>query len=317
MSDNLRIYQRCVFVLDAVVQRVPESAWDIATCNPEWTVRETLGHAIWGMNRLAADASGQPIPSRIPEAEVAGADPAATWNGARDHVLTALDRQGVLQQMRETVFGTMTIGNLVGFVGVDLTTHAWDIGQAIGIDPCIPVDLAETFTQGLLTMGDTLRVPGGLGSAVEVDSDASSVATFIGLTGRDPTVAGSGSGDQRPKSWIGHIGPIAVADLEASVEFYLAAGMHMAVDLEGAAILELRGGTHLIIAVGPNANGTAGGDAPFDLMVDDVDEAHRSLSAAGYVTTAITKNSNHRCFEVTDPSGWRINVDDSHAVGLV
>ncbi|HET9730341.1 MAG TPA: VOC family protein, partial [Acidimicrobiia bacterium] len=80
------------------------------------------------------------------------------------------------------------------------------------------------------------------------------------------------------------------------------------------AIFELRGGTHLILVPGtPDASG----EAPFDLMVDDVDRAHEEFARAGMTVSPIERGEIHDAFTITDPDGVRLTVNSSHVVGPV
>ena len=73
----------------------------------------------------------------------------------------------------------------------------------------------------------------------------------------------------RPPIWAGHIGPLAVDDLDASVAFYRRLGLRPAAMTETLVSMELRGGTHLVLKP---ADGTVEPvDAPFDLMTDDLE----------------------------------------------
>ncbi|MFI5393021.1 MAG: VOC family protein, partial [Myxococcota bacterium] len=72
---------------------------------------------------------------------------------------------------------------------------------------------------------------------------------------------------------------LSVPDVGKSREFFSRLGMRDLGNDGPVAILELRGGTHLILTPGDAPNDDA--DAPFDLMVDDLDAAHRRFSAEG------------------------------------
>ena len=72
--------------------------------------------------------------------------------------------------------------------------------------------------------------------------------------------------DERPAVWVGHVA-LSVADPARSHDFFVAAGMRTIHRADDFAILELRGGTHLLLFGG---EATATG-APFDLMVDDLE----------------------------------------------
>jgi len=79
------------------------------------------------------------------------------------------------------------------------------------------------------------------------------------------------------------------------------------------AILELRGGTHLLLYRG---SGTSG-EAPFDLMVDDLDASHAEMTARGVTVSTITRGEIHDMFTLTDPDGHAITVRNSHVEGVV
>ncbi len=120
--------------------------------------------------------------------------------------------------------------------------------------------------------------------------------------------------DPRPPVWVGHIGPHVVDDLDASLEFYAKLGMRVVAQMASMAVLELRGGTHLIVQVG---DVTPGGSAPFDLMVDDLDATHDQFTELGLDPTAISRGRIHDAFAVTDPAGWIVTFNSSHVSGPV
>jgi catechol 2,3-dioxygenase-like lactoylglutathione lyase family enzyme len=126
------------------------------------------------------------------------------------------------------------------------------------------------------------------------------------------------SNDPRPPVWIGHIGPYEVPDISEATEFYTALGMRRVAGSGDMAIMELRGGTHLILQErAGGGGGSAGGRVPFDLMVEDLDATHQTLVAAGLEPTDIVRGRIHGRFEVTDPAGASVSFNDSHVVGPV
>ncbi|MDH3705320.1 MAG: TIGR03086 family metal-binding protein [Acidimicrobiia bacterium] len=186
MSENLRNFQKAIFTLDAVVRRTPADAWDNPSGCADWTAREVLGHVIWGITNLANRANGLDSPPQQPEADIAGNDPEATWIAARDLVLGALDRPGVLQTVAPTPFGEMAVDDFLGFYPVDPLLHSWDIAKASGVDPALPTELCELGYSGLQAMGDNLRFPGGLGPVIDIGDDADIEARVLAISGRDP-----------------------------------------------------------------------------------------------------------------------------------
>lgn len=64
----------------------------------------------------------------------------------------------------------------------------------------------------------------------------------------------------RPPVWIGHV-DLKVRSLRDSEDFYLALGLRPVFKNDGVCILELRGGTHLILILDAESPST---DAGFD-----------------------------------------------------
>src|SRR5689334_16124126 len=118
--------------------------------------------------------------------------------------------------------------------------------------------------------------------------------------------------DERPAVWIGHEA-IAVHDVARSADFWRDIGMREIERNADIAILELRGGTHLLLFPGS----PQGGDAPFDLMVDDLEAAHARWTALGLKPSAIEAGDIHSELTIVDPDGYRVTVRNSHVVGNV
>ena len=118
--------------------------------------------------------------------------------------------------------------------------------------------------------------------------------------------------DRRPSVWVGHV-VLSVPDVAKSREFFSGIGMRGLGNDGPVAILELRGGTHLILVPGDRPEGDA--DAPFDLMVDDLEAAHRRFSAGGLKPSEIAEGPFHRSFMLQAPSGHIVTVNSSHASG--
>ncbi len=121
----------------------------------------------------------------------------------------------------------------------------------------------------------------------------------------------AGPVDRRPRFGIGHIG-LPVSDASRSADFYNKAGMRLVVNMGRAAILELRGGTHLIVSQGGNA-----GQGSLDVIVDDIDEIHAVLTELGANPGRIERGSPHDRFTATDPDGNLLVVNSNHAMGPV
>ena len=119
--------------------------------------------------------------------------------------------------------------------------------------------------------------------------------------------------DQRPPVAVGHV-RLPCGDVAAAARWLETAGLRPIVQMDELAVLELRGGTHVVVrkAEPPPAPGTA---APFDLMVDDIEETHRRYAAKGLSPSEISRGRIHDSFQVAGPSGWLFTVNSSHASG--
>ncbi|MBW2281056.1 MAG: VOC family protein [Deltaproteobacteria bacterium] len=121
-----------------------------------------------------------------------------------------------------------------------------------------------------------------------------------------------GETDARPPVWIGHV-TMGTCRLAESYEFMQQLGLRAIERGDAVGILELRGGTHLVLLP---SDGPAAGSAPFDLMVEDVNATHARLSESGLAPSAIRKTDFHDSFTVRDPSGLDVTINSSHVSDL-
>lgn len=120
--------------------------------------------------------------------------------------------------------------------------------------------------------------------------------------------------DGRPPVWVGHV-VLFATDLPKAKAFYVGLGMRDAEPDASVGVLELRGGTHLLVL--PTTNPVVPGTrAPFDLMVDDLDASHARFLAHGFNPSPIQANPTHRFFLLRDPNGYDVVVNSSHVTGL-
>jgi len=117
--------------------------------------------------------------------------------------------------------------------------------------------------------------------------------------------------DRRPPVAVGHVF-FAATDVAAAGSWFAAAGLRPIADGDGYAVLELRGGTHLVVTERARKprKGTA---APFDLMVDDIDAARRDYVARGLKPSPIRRGNIHDSFRVAGPDGCEVTINSSHA----
>ncbi len=119
--------------------------------------------------------------------------------------------------------------------------------------------------------------------------------------------------DQRPPVAVGHVRLPAV-DVGAAACWLETVGLRPIVTMDDLAVLEMRGGTHVVVRRAERAPGKGAGQ-PFDLMVDDIDATHRDYAEKGLSPSPIRRGRIHDSFDLAGPDGWTFTVNSSHAGG--
>lgn len=117
--------------------------------------------------------------------------------------------------------------------------------------------------------------------------------------------------DERPPVAIGHVA-LGSPDVKASTDFLLRAGLRLIEAGGEIAVLELRGGTHLIV-LPTDQRPEPGTQAAFDLMVDDIQATHDRYAELGLAPSALVAEKFHTRFTIREPGGHEITVNSSHA----
>lgn len=116
--------------------------------------------------------------------------------------------------------------------------------------------------------------------------------------------------DRRPPVAVGHI-CLNVTRVDEAADWFEAIGMRRIFRGDTVSVLELRGGTHLVL-LPAKRKARAPREAPFDLMVDDVDATRADWRASGVKASRIRRGRIHDSFSVTGPDGWTIEIVSSH-----
>ena len=119
--------------------------------------------------------------------------------------------------------------------------------------------------------------------------------------------------DTRPPVAVGHVS-LHVKDVPPASEFMQQLGLRAVFETPKFAVLELRGGTHLILSKSRKKI-RAGEVAPVDLMVDDVKAMREYCKKKKMKPSKITTGSVHSSFYVPGPDGWSIKITSSHTSG--
>lgn len=117
--------------------------------------------------------------------------------------------------------------------------------------------------------------------------------------------------DHRPPVAVGHVF-FAATDVAAAAQWFETVGLRPIASDDAFAVLELRGGTHLVVTRAARRP-RHGAEAPFDLMVDDVDAARERFLADGLRPSRIRRGSIHDEFHLAGPDGCSVTILSSHA----
>jgi catechol 2,3-dioxygenase-like lactoylglutathione lyase family enzyme len=124
----------------------------------------------------------------------------------------------------------------------------------------------------------------------------------------------------KPQVAIGHV-TLTVSDIEASHRFYVDAGLRPFAKDKDLAILEMAGGTHLILF--PRGGQGPEGEASLDLMIagrtlEALSAYRANLVAKGVAASPIPEQKyfGHYKFTAPDPDGHPVTFFTSHASDL-
>ncbi len=119
--------------------------------------------------------------------------------------------------------------------------------------------------------------------------------------------------DKRPPVAVGHV-CLPVKNVLTTSAFLQELGLRKIFEKDTFAVLELRGGTHLILEKSPRRI-KSGTQSPVDFMVDDVKEARLKYANMGMKPTRIKSGTIHSSFFIPGPDGWSFKITSSHTGG--
>jgi uncharacterized protein (TIGR03086 family) len=186
VSDVPAGYQTALDGFDDVIHRVPPERWESPSPCEGWCAVDVAGHVIGGLRMVAAFGAGlTPSPDRPSNRELAGDDPVASWEGARDAALAALTPETLATVVPGPV-GDMPLETLIDqFMSGELLVHTWDLARAAGIDVELDPDLVEdTLARWQPMDGPEMRQPGVFAERVAAPEGASRQDQLMSFLGR-------------------------------------------------------------------------------------------------------------------------------------
>ncbi|CBH46481.1 TIGR03086 family protein [Rhodococcus hoagii] len=174
------LYRRLAAAFTDRVDAVPADRWDAASPCEGWTARDVLTHVVETQSHMVGV-----VGLSIPDGPSPAHDPAAAWRHTRDAVQAILDDPAKASLEYDGHFGrTDLAATMRTFYCFDLVVHGWDIARAAGLDETIPdVDL-DLLDAVVAQLGDSLRMDGVCGPALDVPVDADRQTRILATLGR-------------------------------------------------------------------------------------------------------------------------------------
>jgi len=186
MAALLEHHSQAVKEFSDRVHAVGPHQWAGATPCTDWDVRALVNHLVneqlW-VPPLMSGATIAEVGDTL-DGDLLGEDPVAAWDAAAAAATDALRSPGALERVVHLSFADVT-GQVYAWQLIsDLAVHAWDLAQAIGVDPTIDEELAATVIVKLTPDVVTYAQYGLFAPAQAVPENASAQDRLLALTGR-------------------------------------------------------------------------------------------------------------------------------------
>jgi uncharacterized protein (TIGR03086 family) len=183
MQDPRELHRRAgLMAADIIARTGPEQLGGPTPCT-DWDVRAVINHMAGGNLRFAAMVTGEPAPDR--GVDVLGDGPLVAFRDSFGKLAAAFDREGLLDSIFPTPFGTGPGRLLVTMRVSELTIHSWDLATATGqprdLDPDLVAFAYEAFRASALPRGGDSPF-GPERPAPEDASAADQLAAYVGRT---------------------------------------------------------------------------------------------------------------------------------------
>ena len=180
-------YLRAVDAFEAVMMAVRDDQWDAQSPCEGWKALDVVGHLVGSLRMVSslATTGAREMPfSEWPHTRVlAGDDPRDSFLTARAATERALTPEN-LTKVVDTEAGAMRLEHFLPMCTLDVTTHTWDLSQAIGHDLRLDPDLVHELFTMVEPFDDFVRGPGLFGSKVEPPKGADEQTQLLAFLGR-------------------------------------------------------------------------------------------------------------------------------------
>jgi uncharacterized protein (TIGR03086 family) len=190
MSDPaptlVELHRRALAGTGAVVERIAEGQWDVATPCAGWDVRFLANHVVagnWWAAELAAGRTIGEVGHRL-DGDVLGGDAGAAFRASASASDAAFSVPGALTAPCAVSYGPVPGEVYLGHRLLDVVVHGWDLATATGQPAGLEPDLAEACWAVLEPQLEAFRAAGAFGPAVEAPADADPQTRLLAAMGR-------------------------------------------------------------------------------------------------------------------------------------
>ncbi len=180
MSADASTYHRVARHFGDTLAQVHDQQWTLPTPCQEWDVAALAGHVIDTHKRVYAMIDDTGIPNLDEDAALI-----EQWRVVATAYAAVFDDERLAATPVKTRRGDQTFADLIeGLVMTDTLCHLWDLARATGANEELDPRAVTTAYEMLVELGDSIRVVGGFGQAIEPADDADQQTRLLNFAGR-------------------------------------------------------------------------------------------------------------------------------------
>lgn len=182
MSAVAERFERVAAGFTAVVDAVPDGAWQNPAPCEGWVARDVVDHITSWMPGFLLASWGLDQP-------VQPADAAGAWAAVRDAIAGGLADPVVAGRVVDSPAGTKSFEEAIDMFCIpDVLIHTWDLARAAGLDERLDADEVHRQVTGVESidpaMDEAMRSSGHYGPRVAVAADADKQTRLLAFMGR-------------------------------------------------------------------------------------------------------------------------------------
>jgi uncharacterized protein (TIGR03086 family) len=184
MSEGKDKYLRALDGAQVVIGDVKNDQWEAQSPCLDWKAIDVVGHLVQGLGMASSLATTGTVGAFASTRDAAGADPKASFAAARSATEATFTPEN-LAKVVQSPFGEMPVDQFLGVITLDVITHTWDLGRAIGQDVTLEPDLVHDCFENVKPLDELLRSPQFFGPKVEPPAGADEQTQLMAFRGRD------------------------------------------------------------------------------------------------------------------------------------